>query len=140
MQLRLFLRDKRARFLWRFRAAGHKQVSKWRYFRDVEVDGLDTELVAKLDMARHMCEFPFLITSGKRTPDQNERVGGVQSSSHLTGRAVDLMCHGSVARYKMLRALFTVGFQRIGIYQKHIHVDLDHSKPQVVAWLEEYKD
>ena len=39
-------------------------------------------------------EEPIIITSGYRSPEVNRCVGGVHSSNHLTGCAVDIRCVG----------------------------------------------
>lgn len=108
---------------------------KFNYFKDEEIQGLDPELVAKLDWARARSGVPFIITSGKRSPEDNKRVSGVDDSAHMRGLAVDLRCASSEDRYRMLQALFLVGFRRIGLYDKHLHVDLDPNLPQDVTWV-----
>lgn len=111
-----------------------KPMNKYRYFSDVEVQGLDQELCAKLDLARAHAGIPFVITSGFRTPADNERVMGIDGSAHCKGLAVDLRCDNSPDRYKMVTALLGVGFNRIGIYQNHIHCDTDQDLPNPVMW------
>lgn len=118
---------------WSFEWTG-ANVTKWRHFQQSEVEGLDQELVAKLDMAREQAGVPFTITSGKREPKSNIEAGGVGDSSHLKGLAVDLRCSNSLDRYQMIKALLLVGFQRIGVYDQHIHCDLDTTLPQEVIW------
>lgn len=108
---------------------------KYTYFTPEEVEGLDAEFVAKLDWARGRSGVPFIITSGKRSPAENERVGGVDASAHVKGLAVDLRCADSQNRFKMMNALLLAGFKRLGIYDKHLHVDLDASLPQEVIWV-----
>ena len=39
-------------------------------------------------------EYPIVINSGYRSPQLNKRVGGVSTSNHLTGCAVDIRCSG----------------------------------------------
>lgn len=116
----------------------------WNYFKDVEVVGLDNELVAKLDQARHIAGIPFTITDGKRTAAGNTDRNAVNNSAHLAGLAVDLRCRDSRSLSKMLRALYQVGFDRVGIYfstvdgktkPTHLHVDVDKTKDADVAWL-----
>lgn len=105
------------------------------YFSDDEVKGLDQELVAKLDMARKVAGIPFIITCGVRTKEENDLVGGVSDSAHLTGKAVDLRCEDSTARFKMVSGLLSAGFKRVEVASAHIHVDVDEDKPQYVMWL-----
>lgn len=114
---------------------GYKMPPKPTYFKPEEIEGLDAELVAKLDWARGRSGVPFIITSGRRTPEDNERVMGVDASAHIKGLAVDLRCSDSTARYKMLQALLLVGFKRLGVYDKHLHCDLDPDLPQEVVWI-----
>ncbi len=110
-------------------------MAKWRYFSDTEVEGLDSEFVAKLDMARHEAGIPFVITSGKRTAGENERVMGVDASSHLKGIAVDLRSPDSTTRFRIVKSLLDQGITRIGVYDAHIHVDTDPDKPHEVMWI-----
>lgn len=116
----------------------------WNYFKDAEVAGLDNELVAMLDKARHRSGIPYVITDGLRTPAANTDPNAVQDSAHLTGHAVDLDCNDSRALWKMLDGLLFAGFKRIGVYftaaggkgtPTHIHVDNDTTKDQEVLWL-----
>ena len=105
------------------------------YFKPEEVEGLQPELVEKLNGARHVAGVPFVITSGKRSPDENERAMGVESSSHSTGLAVDLRVTDGAERFAIVKGLLAAGFVRIGAYDKHVHADLDNTKPQSVLWV-----
>lgn len=109
-------------------------MKKWTYFTDKEVEGLDTELVAKLDQARHIAGVPFQITSGYRSMESNAAAQGVGDSSHLNGLAVDLACSDSHNRFRMLLGALQAGFKRVGVYNHHIHLDIDDSKVQEVTW------
>lgn len=117
-------------------------MNKWRYFKDEEVVGLDNELVAKLDTARHIAGVPFKITSGRRTAGENSILNGaVPDSSHLTGKAVDLAVGTSNDYFHMMEGLIKAGFRRIGQYLNaagddviHLHVDVDDTKPQNVIF------
>ncbi|WP_256122119.1 D-Ala-D-Ala carboxypeptidase family metallohydrolase, partial [Gilliamella sp. wkB72] len=44
---------------------------------------------AKLELVRHALGKPIIITSGYRCPALNARVGGVATSAHTKGLAVD---------------------------------------------------
>lgn len=88
-----------------------------------------------LDKARERAETPFRITSGYRTKSHNKAVGGVSGSSHTKGLAADISCQDSRRRHLIIEALLYVGFNRIGIAQTFIHVDLDTSKNNNVIWV-----
>jgi uncharacterized protein YcbK (DUF882 family) len=109
--------------------------SEPKHFSADEVRGLDPRLVALLDHARGLAKVPFRITSGYRTALENESAGGVFDSSHTRGLAVDLACFDSRARMRMLTALIMVGFKRVGVYNAHLHADIDESMPQEVIWV-----
>lgn len=110
-------------------------LSKYKYFKESEVMGLSPALVEMLDKARGLAGIPFVITSGIRTEEHNESVGGVKDSAHLKGLAVDLLVKDSVAGGKILIALVGAGFKRFGFYEDgHIHVDIDPEKPSPCYW------
>ena len=47
-----------------------------------------------LEVLRDRYDAPIIINSGYRSPQLNKRVGGVGTSNHLTGCAVDIHCSG----------------------------------------------
>lgn len=109
-------------------------MNKWTYFKDSEVEGLKDELLIPLDKARGIAQVPFIITSSVRSLAENKSVSGVEDSSHLSGLAVDLEALDSRTRFLIVSALLQEGFTRIGIYDKHIHADVDFAKDQQVIW------
>ena len=123
-------------------------MSNYKWFSDEEVLGLDRELCAKLDVAREQAGVPFIITSGKRTPEHNATLtGAVSDSAHLTGLAVDLATGDDHTKNRIMYGLITAGLaNRIGEYftidptnpnrliPHHIHVDIDTTKPKEVTW------
>lgn len=110
-------------------------MARWRYFTEAEVEGLQPEFVDRLDNARLFSGVPYIITSGLRTAEQNQKADGVSDSSHLRGLAVDLSAPDSRTRFLMVHGLLAAGFRRIGIYDKHIHADVDETLDQDVAWV-----
>lgn len=104
-------------------------MTEYKHFSAKEVAGLDPTLVKLLDWARDRAGVPFILTSGKREPGI-----GVENSAHEDGLAVDIRARDSRTRYKILQALLWVGFHRIGIYDRHIHADIDPDKPPEVVW------
>lgn len=110
------------------------KMPTYKYFKDKEIVGLKPELVEKLDKARGIAGFPFVIVSGFRTAEHNAEVGGVENSAHTLGEAVDLSCPDSSKRWKMLNALLQVGFNRLGINKTTIHADISKTLPGNVVW------
>jgi hypothetical protein len=106
-----------------------------KHFSKDEIKGLNDQLVLMLDLAREKAKIPFIISSGLRTQDQNIAINGVPDSAHLKGLAVDLKCVNGKDRFKMVFALLDVGFERIEIAPRHIHVDIDKTKPLKTMFL-----
>lgn len=115
-----------------------------RYFRRSEfvckcgcgqgADRMDASLLSKLDAARADAGIPFSVASGFRCAAHNRAVGGVDGSAHTKGQAVDISCRNSSQRFAMVKALLAVGFTRIELAPSWLHVDVDASKPQNVAF------
>ena len=103
-----------------------------KYFKEVEYK-MDTDFLAKLDKAREFAKVPFVINSAYRSPEHPESIKN-PTSSHIKGLAVDIKATDSKTRFKIVKALVTVGFTRIGIADTFIHVDLDFDKTQNVIW------
>lgn len=101
------------------------------YFRPNEIIGLDPVLVEMLDEARELAAIPFFITCGFVT----EQGPHVSDSAHLRGKAVDLRCAYSDLRFLMVTALLSAGFKRLGLYDRHIHADIDITLAQDVIWI-----
>ncbi len=102
-----------------------------RYFKRSEFsnpDGMSTELLLKLDWARHKSKLPFLLTSTYRANDVR---------SHGKGLAADISCKNSAHRLIIIKSLLSVGFERIGIYPEHLHVDVSVDSPAVL-WYGKY--
>ena len=99
-------------------------LNELRYFSLEEFDSpdlpdsgynMDSEFLKMLDTARDTAGVPFKITSGYRSKEHNEAVGGVPNSSHLRGYAADIACTDSGGdRYIILNAIIKAGFKRIG--------------------------
>ena len=114
-----------------------------KYFKDKEfvraspschlVD-MDEGFIYKLDQARELCEFPFIVNSAFRDVDYEKSKNRKGTSSHCKGLAVDLRCNSSYVRYFILDSLLRVGFRRIGVYNSYIHVDDDPDKVSGI-WL-----
>ena len=105
--------------------------SQIKNFRPAEFnhpDSLDPKLIRWLDRARQIAGIPFEITSDFRPGDPR---------AHGLGKAVDIRARSSRARKLIVEGLLAAGFNRIGIYDKHIHADVADGPdfPQNVIWL-----
>jgi zinc D-Ala-D-Ala carboxypeptidase len=85
---------------------------------------ISEEFVHALDALRHEAGFPFVITSGYRSPSHSLEAkkpnGGGQ---HTTGRAADIAVSGGVQRYLLVAAAIKLGFSGIGVAKGFVHVD-----------------
>lgn len=117
---------------------------KLAYFKLSEFDSPDepgsgenmkASTLKMLDKLRFKVGFPITITSGYRTEEANEKAGGVNGSSHTKGFAIDCRCWNSRDRFKLVITAAEVGFNRIGVSKRFIHLDNDPDKDQEVLWL-----
>ena len=86
----------------------------------------------KLDHLRERCGFAFIITSGYRSPDYNEKISSTgRNGPHTTGRAADILVKGKQAHELIKRA--SPYFTGIGVAQKGPHgkrfIHLDDLEP-----------
>ncbi len=79
-----------------------------------------------LELAEGLGGIQFTITDAVRVGD---------SGSHTEAVAVDIACSTSRRRHKILKGLRGAGFHRIGIYDRHIHVDRSLTRSAEVTWL-----
>jgi hypothetical protein len=117
-------------------------VSRWRYFTDDEVKGLNPDLVYKLDRMRSFLGIPIRLT-------ETVAKGGshVKNSAHETGHAADFTIRkkSDPSNYTLQEQLLIAwaagraGFSRIGVYNRHCHVDVDSGKPSPAIWTGESK-
>lgn len=98
-------------------------------------DYMDITFVNRLQRMREIYGKPIKINSGFRCEAHNKAIGGSKTSSHLKGLAVDIGYSGSTDRYELILAALEAGFNRIGIAEDFIHIDMDRTKGQRVAWL-----
>lgn len=97
-------------------------------------DKMNLIFISKLEQARTYAGVQFRITSGYRTKEHNQKVGGKSNSAHLSGHAADIFCIESNQRYHIIRGLLQAGFNRIGIGPSFVHVDDEPGKPDDVIW------
>ena len=95
---------------------------------------MEHEVVQALDIARDIYGYPMVISSGFRSIEANRACGGSPKSSHLLGYAVDIAITNSRRRFLLLEALLDAGFNRIGVSEDFIHVDMDPNKTPNALW------
>jgi len=96
-----------------------------------EPEKMSYPLLVKLDSARDVAGIPFTITSSYREdPDPTDD----ENSAHYEGLAVDIRAPDGYSRFRIVNALLAAGFLRIGVYDRHVHADVDPNKPAPVLW------
>lgn len=102
-----------------------------------ECDGgtMSMFFINRLEVARALAKVPFIITSGYRCRAHNTAIGGANLSAHMYGLAADILAEDAHTRFLIVKALIQVGFTRIGIYEKHIHVDYDRKCRQDIIFV-----
>lgn len=103
-----------------------------KYFKEIE-ENMNKDFLFVLDEAREFAGIPFIINSAYRSPNHPLSVKN-PTSSHIKGLAVDIKATDNATRFKIVEALISVGFTRIGIADTFVHVDLDFDKRQNIIW------
>jgi uncharacterized protein YcbK (DUF882 family) len=130
------------------------ESKRWKYFSEEELRCKGTgelkmmeEFMSKLIELRKKLGQPMVISSGYRTPEYNQRIGGSSKSAHILGKAVDVVCSGEKA-YNIVKLGLEIGFTGIGIQQRGEHskrfIHLDDVEPDKYEgiprpWIWSYK-
>lgn len=69
----------------------------------------------------------FIVTSARRTPEQNKACNGAPNSQHLTGEAIDIKPYGSTSFDNLLEHIHSYSdnvhvFDQLILYPTFIHV------------------
>lgn len=69
----------------------------------------------------------FVVTSARRTPEQNKACNGAPNSQHLIGEAIDIKPYGSTSFNKLLEMIEAYSahvspFDQLIIYPSFIHI------------------
>lgn len=81
------------------------------------------EFLEKLDQLRHVCAFPFVITSGYRDPSHPIEAAKEIPGRHAQGIAADIQILDSKSRYKIIKEAMKLGFTGIGVADTFVHLD-----------------
>ena len=86
---------------------------------------MDSAFLEALDSLRGVCGFPFIITSGYRSPNHSiERAKASGPGMHSKGIAADIKLTDSVDRFILVSNAIDFGFSGIGIAKDFIHLDM----------------
>lgn len=94
---------------------------------------MEPEFMEKVDELRGKCGFPFVITSGFRSPQHPIEAKKDVPGTHSQGIAADIKITNSAQRYVIIREALSMGFTGIGVASDFIHVDTRGSAP--VIWV-----
>jgi Peptidase M15 len=108
------------------------------------MEGLNPDLVARLNKLQGEWGQPLNVISGYRDPNRNAAVGGARGSQHIQGNAVDLDTgsYGHDDRLKLIGLATKHGFGGLGVYNNNLHFDVgprrawgpDYSSGSVPGW------
>jgi uncharacterized protein YcbK (DUF882 family) len=102
-----------------------------------EFDKMDKALLIMLDNLREVYGHPIKITSSYRSPEHPIEARKTKPGEHAHGAAVDMVCVGGEATFKLVKAAIKVGFTRIGISRKKnfVHVGIGYEgAPPMTIW------
>ena len=111
-----------------------------KYFNESEFkefDKMDRALLIMLDNLREVYGYPIKLTSTYRSPEHPIEAKKAKPGEHAYGAAVDIVCVGGEATYRLVKAAIEVGFTRIGISRKNnfVHVGVGYDgAPPVTIW------
>lgn len=80
----------------------------------------------------------FIVTSARRTPEQNKVCNGAPNSQHLTGEAIDIKPYGSTSFDELLELIHNYSdhvcpYDQLIIYFSFIHISFGpRSRRQVI--------
>lgn len=88
-------------------------------------DGMNVELMQKLDALREAVQRPVYVTSGYRCPIHNSKVSYATLSFHTKGMAVDIYCDGMTVDELADKAV-DIGFRGVerNYDMDYVHVDV----------------
>lgn len=115
-------------------------MSEFKYFKTEDFDCQETgqnnmkeEFIHALDELREACGFPFIVTSGYRSPEHSIEKRKAKPGTHAQGIAADIRVNGGNQRYKIIEMAHKQGFGGIGVAKTFVHVDIREGTP--VLWV-----
>ena len=84
---------------------------------------MDPDFVHRLDQLREVCGFPFVITSGFRSPSHPVEAAKEIPGTHSQGIAVDIKVDNGLQRRKLVEEALKMSFNGIGVAKSFVHID-----------------
>ena len=85
---------------------------------------INEDFVRMLDELREACGFPFVITSGYRSPQHPIELGKIKPGTHAQGIAADIAVSSGIQRHTIVKKAIELGFSGIGVANGFVHVDV----------------
>jgi len=94
---------------------------------------IEVDLIYRLDDLRGACGFPFVITSGYRSPNHSIEASKPNGpGKHASGIAADIAAPSGDQKYSIVKNAMAFGFNGIGVHKRFIHLDTREGTP--VVW------
>ena len=111
-----------------------------KYFTDIELRcpccdrvNMDDDFMKIMDKIREVVDDPMFVSSGFRCPVYNDHIDGHPNSSHMKGKAIDIVRENGVHARKIADAAVRFGINGIEVGTNHIHLDMG-GRPKPVIW------
>ena len=106
-------------------------TGRYQYFRTEDFDCQETGenqmkpiFIHKLDTLREACGFPFIVTSGFRSPTHSIEKRKEKVGTHAQGIAADIKYKDGTQMYKIVQKAIELGFTGVGVHRSFVHVDI----------------
>lgn len=96
-------------------------------------NNMSHEFITALDILREKCGFPFVITSGYRSPRHSVEAAKAAPGQHTQGIAADIAVSNGAQRMAIVSNAIELGFTGIGVAKGFVHVDMRKTTP--VMWV-----
>lgn len=118
-----------------------------KYFKPSEFDSPDKpgsgvnmqhSFMCFLYSLREYVKEPLHISRGGgfRTEEYQRKQGSTSGiSDHTFGLGVDIKCDNSTLRFSIIRYCIEAGIDRLGIYDRHVHIGCAKVLPSNVLWV-----
>lgn len=98
------------------------------------IDDMQQGFLDRLDQLREACGIPLILNCAYRSIEWDKSKGRSGNSAHTKGLAVDIRCNSDATRFLIVQRAIELGFTRIGIEGRFVHVDISAELPQRVMW------